>query len=71
MFRDFREDFLIGADSPPPPETPQEPGDEPQRPPLGPRREKIVLAILGFNMLMLFLAPLAGVTLFDWVACYD
>ncbi len=42
---------------------PSEP--EPPRPRLGPREQRVLGWILAFNALLLLIAPIAGVTLFD------
>lgn len=38
---------------------------EPPRPRLGPREQRVLGWILAFNALLLLIAPIAGVTLFD------
>jgi hypothetical protein len=49
--------------SPPEPPPPQR-----RYPELTIRQQKVLAWIIGFNVLMLFLAPIAGVTLFDVIA---
>ena len=55
MFVDFSE-----GGPPPPPWRP-----DPAKRRLTPRQESTMAWILGFNLLVLFVAPIAGVTLFD------
>jgi hypothetical protein len=57
MYVDFRSDW-------PPPE-PRKPSCPTKR--LSRRRESVLLYVIGFNLLMLVLAPLAGATVFDAV----
>jgi hypothetical protein len=57
MYVDFRNDW-------PPPE-PLKP-ERPKRR-LNKRQETVVLCIIGFNLLMLIVGPLAGATLFEAV----
>ena len=55
MYVDSRNDWPV-----PGPRKPQRPRNR-----LTKRQETVVVWIIGFNFLMLLLAPLAGVTLFD------
>jgi len=47
--------------------TPPEPWNPPPRrqPRLSKRKEGLVIGLVGFNVLMLLLAPIAGMTFFD------
>jgi hypothetical protein len=47
--------------------SPPEPPRRRQPPKLTKRQEKVLGWIIGFNLVMLFVAPLAGVTMFDVV----
>lgn len=58
MFMDFR-------DQPPPPRWEPKPAG---RPPLSRRERRAIGWIIGFNVLMLLCAPLAGATLFEGLA---
>lgn len=58
MFVDFR-----NAWPPPEPWTPK-----PVRPKLTRRQGKVMTWVIAFNLLMLFVGPLAGASLFDAVA---
>lgn len=69
MFKQFCEDFPVGAHEPPrPPVAQPKHGGEPSRRGLSPRGERIMLVIVGFNAVALFFAPIAGGTVFDWFA---
>jgi hypothetical protein len=46
---------------------PHEPKPERPKRLMSPRREKLLLALLGFNMVMLVVAPIGGATLIHWV----
>jgi hypothetical protein len=59
MFVDFN-------DRPPPPRW--EPRPEPQRPRLTRRQERVLLWLVGLNLLALFVAPIAGGTVLMAVA---
>ena len=43
------------------------PPDRPE-PRLTPRGERVLFAVIGFNVVLLFVAPIAGVTFFDALA---
>jgi len=51
--------FLDLKNYTPPPDPPGEPG----RPSLTPRQQKTLMAIIGFNILLLFIAPIGGATI--------
>jgi hypothetical protein len=50
------------------PPAPWEPNPAPPaRPPLTPRQRKTVEMIVGFNLVMMLFAPLAGATIFEGI----
>jgi hypothetical protein len=42
-----------------------EPGPRREKPQLSRPREKMVISLVGLNLLLLFVAPIAGMTFFD------
>lgn len=56
--------FLDTRDPWPPPD-PWSPPPRRDRPELGKRREGVMLSLVGINLLLLFVAPIAGITFFD------
>ncbi|MGJ4998373.1 hypothetical protein ACQR0Z_28375 [Bradyrhizobium sp. HKCCYLS3077] len=46
---------------------PHEPKPKPPKRRLSAGREKLLLALLGFNMVMLVVAPIGGATLIHWL----
>ncbi|MGJ4931886.1 hypothetical protein ACQR1I_32665 [Bradyrhizobium sp. HKCCYLS2038] len=46
---------------------PDDPKPEPPKRRLSPRGERVLLALLGFNMVLLLIAPIGGATLIDWL----
>lgn len=57
MFLDTRDPW--------PPHEPWSPPPRRNRPPLSRPRERLVLSLVGLNLLLLFIAPIAGITFFD------
>lgn len=55
MFLDTRDPW--------PPHEPWSP--PPRRTPLSRPREKVVISLVGLNLVLLFVAPIAGITFFD------
>ncbi|BAM86988.1 conserved hypothetical protein [Bradyrhizobium oligotrophicum S58] len=46
---------------------PDDPKPEPPKRRLSPRGEKLLLVLLGFNMILLVVAPIGGVSLLHWL----
>ncbi|MGJ4897883.1 MULTISPECIES: hypothetical protein [unclassified Bradyrhizobium] len=46
---------------------PHDPKPEPPKRRLSPRREKLLLVLIGFNMMLLMVAPIGGATLIHWL----
>ncbi|NPV24244.1 hypothetical protein [Bradyrhizobium aeschynomenes] len=44
-----------------------DPKPEPPKRRLSPRGERLLLALLGFNMILLVMAPVGGATLIHWL----
>ncbi len=46
---------------------PHDPKPEPPKRRLSPRRERLLLVLIGFNMMLLMVAPIGGATLIHWL----